>query len=503
MTNRLKNTWYSMTIKRKIFVFIGAVFLTMALSVVLNVWVAKYSLIDFSGVLEDNAKSSDLIQALEAEKAMFSEYVKNSGEEKREMLDRAVQQTESAVYALPFSYPEIGEERYARTWSIRSAYAVYEEKRDRLLEAGAGGADYIKELYEVYEMQEYLQKYADNLMSKTIEEGSEAYEEKLPNLIRVPIAAMVIAFVLFWGMLSMARLMQRTIVVPVMKLADTSRRIAANDFFAEDVQVENKDELGELVRAFNKMKFATGEYIVALEEKRKTLDLLHEEEVEKLEIERELENMKFDLLKNQINPHFLFNTLNVIAGMANLEDAEVTEKMIRALSDLFRYNLKTKEAEVPLVQELKIVEDYMYLQKMRFGKRITYDIRCEVDKELTIVPVFTFQPIVENAIIHGISKKEEGGYIRIRIWEKAERLFITIGDTGAGMKPEKLEEMKYQLSASGGDYHGIGLGNVLKRVKTMYQGGEVELYSKVGAGTVVKIMMPKRGACDVPNIDSR
>ena len=214
---------------------------------------------------------------------------------------------------------------------------------------------------------------------------------------------------------------------------------------------------------------------------------------EKLAIEHELENMKFDLLKNQINPQFLFNTLNVIAGMANLEDAAVTEKMIRSLSDLFRYNLKTTEAEVPLTQELKVVEDYMYLQQMRFGKRVTYDIRCEVDKELTIVPVFTFQPIVENAIIHGVSKKEEGGHIRIRVWENEKELLITIGDTGVGMTKEELEKMRKELIENDANYHGIGLSNVYKRVKTMYPNGEVEVFSKAQAGTVVKLVLPKRG----------
>lgn len=492
-SGKLKKTWYAMTIKRKIFVFIGAVFLIMALSVALNVWVAKFSLVDFNGILEDNAKSSELLLALEGESKLFSEYIKNPDEEKEALFKEAKERTKTAVYDLPFAYSEIGELRYAQTWSIQNAYAVYERKRDALLETGIEDEDYINHLYEVYEMQTYLQKYAGNLMTKTIEAGNESYKETLPDLVSVPIVAMLIALILFWCVLAMASLMHKTIVAPVMKLADTSKRIAANDFFVEDVKVENQDELGELVRAFNKMKFATGEYITALEENRKTLDLLHEEELEKLAIEHELENMKFDLLKNQINPHFLFNTLNVIAGMANLEDAEVTEKMIRALSDLFRYNLKTTEAEVPLAQELKVVEDYMYLQKMRFGKRITYDIRCEVDKELTIVPVFTFQPIVENAIIHGVSKKEEGGHIRIRIWEKEDRLLITVGDTGVGMEREALEKMRRELLENDANFHGIGLLNVYKRVKTMYQDGEVEIYSKAQAGTVVKLVMPKKG----------
>lgn len=489
---KLKKMWYAMTIRRKIYVFIGVCFLAMTLSLLLNVWVTKFSLVDFNGILEENTKSTDLVQALEEESNAFSVYIKNPSEENQAILDAGIKKTKAAVASLSYDYGEIGEERYAQVWSIRNAYEVYERKRDMLLASGGEGEAYITELYEVYEMQEYLQKYAGNLMIMTIEAGNETYKIKLPNMVMIPVAVIVLAIILFWVTLTVAGMMHKIIVVPVMKLADTSKRIAANDFFVEDVKVENQDEIGELVHAFNKMKFATGEYIVALEEKRKMMDLLHEEELEKLAMERELENMKFDLLKNQINPHFLFNTLNVIAGMANLEEAEVSEKMIRALSDLFRYNLKTKEAEVPLAQELKAVEDYMYLQQMRFGKRVSCSICCDVDKERTIVPVFTFQPIVENAIIHGICKKEEGGEIRIHIRERNESVVITIGDTGVGMDAENLDKMRKQIETDA-EYSGIGLGNVFRRVKSMYQEGSVEIYSKKQAGTVVILTLPKRG----------
>lgn len=136
--------------------------------------------------------------------------------------------------------------------------------------------------------------------------------------------------------------------------------------------------------------------------------------------------MELNLLKNQINPHFLFNTLNIIAGMANLEGAQTTEEMIRALGSLFRYNLKTPEEKVYLEQELKVISDYMFLQKMRFGDRITYQIDCQTDAEAVMIPTFTFQPLVENAIIHGLVSKEEGGRILIRIRERNGMIRMTV-----------------------------------------------------------------------------
>ena len=177
--------------------------------------------------------------------------------------------------------------------------------------------------------------------------------------------------------------------------------------------------------------------------------------------------------------------------MANLEEADTTEKMIKALSSLFRYNLKTKEAEVALAQEIRVVKDYMYLQQMRFGDRITYSLDCATDLYTAIVPTFTFQTLVENAIIHGLSKQEEGGKIDIRIWLDTNLLNITIADTGIGMTNEKLLKLRKAFGTGDTQRLGIGLGNIYKRIHGMYENGVVEVYSKLNEGTVIKLIIPQ------------
>ena len=202
--------------------------------------------------------------------------------------------------------------------------------------------------------------------------------------------------------------------------------------------------------------------------------------------------IKLELLKSQINPHFLFNTLNVISGMARLEEAQTTEKMILALSSLFRYNLKTPEQFVLLAKELNVAADYMYLQQMRFGERIRYELDCKARQELVMVPAFTFQPLVENAIIHGIAPKEEGGSIRIVVMQKENRLRIAIGDDGIGMTEEELQQLKNRLKTADAGHGGIGLGNVYRRITAMYPDGDFEICSKKDAGTVIVIDIPCR-----------
>ncbi len=352
-----------------------------------------------------------------------------------------------------------------------------------------GGED-IGLLYEVYEMQEYLQQYARNLLIETLDAGNILYRKRIPGIVRVPFIIILVGILLFGMMLKLVEILNRDIVLPVLQLVKASKRIAANDFSVADVEVENKDEIGELAGAFNKMKYATQEYILILEEKRKTLDLLHREELERLEMEKQLEAMQLDLLKSQINPHFLFNTLNVIGGMANLESAETTEKMIMSLSSLFRYNLKTSEREVILDWELTVVQDYIYLQQMRFGSRIRFSIDCPADRKQAIVPAFTFQPLVENAVIHGLSSKEEGGRVLIRVWKEEKMLYITVTDTGVGMTKAELAELKARLHAKDDKRRGIGIGNIYRRIYAMYENGQMDIFSKKNVGTVVRIIIP-------------
>ncbi|MBQ8857341.1 MAG: histidine kinase [Lachnospiraceae bacterium] len=488
---RIEQRWQAMTIRQKITAYTVTVFLCIFLSVVFNIWVAKFSLGDFNNILNESSKSSAFVQAIENESRLFELYIKNSTTENRRMLNQAMEETQAALQALPFDYEEIGQIRYAQTWSVRNCYEVYVEKRDIMLRTPEESRSYVDRLYEVYDIQEYLRSYAAQLMDDTLAEGSEVYRNKISSMIFIPFIIAVCSVIILLWMTELSAIMKRTIVTPVMKLVEFAKRIANNDFFIEDVQIDNHDEIGELAHAFNKMKYATGEYILGLEERRKTLDLLYAEELEKLEAERRLEAMKLEVLKNQVNPHFLFNTLNVIGGMAMLENAKTTEKMIMALSNLFRYNLKNPNPEAILSQELNVVKDYMYIQQMRFGERLSYSVKCELDENTVLIPTFTFQPLVENAIIHGLAPKEEGGRINVRLWETESEILITFHDTGVGMSKEKLENLKKRLADGMINGDSIGVGNVYRRFKIMYPEGRFEIYSRETKGTLIKIRIPK------------
>ena len=487
---KIEQYWQECTIRQKITFYVSAVFVCIFLSVLFNIWVAKFSLGDFNNILSESSRSSAFVEAIENETKLFEQFMKSRTEENEELLKLAMEATKESVEALSFDYKSIGEEQYSKTWSIRNCYEVYMENRDQIFDLPQGSMQYVDQLYIVYEIQNYLRGYAAELMSITLASGSDAYRQKMPMMILIPMIMAVVAILTIFIMLKLSKIMNRTIVNPISKLVVFAKRIANNDFFVEDVPIENHDEMGELIRAFNKMKFATGEYIRAMEDSRRALELLHEEELQKMEAERRLETMKLEVLVNQVNPHFLFNTLNVIGGMAMLENAETTEKMIMALSSLFRYNLKNSSSEAVLAQELSVVRDYMYIQQMRFGERLNFEIDCRVEVNSVIIPTFTFQPLVENAIIHGLASKEEGGKIHIKVWENDQNILVTVCDTGVGMSEEKLKQLVRKLEEGNVSRDSIGVGNVYRRFKIMYPEGHFTIYSRENKGTLIKLQIP-------------
>lgn len=487
----LRNIWLTISIKKKIGIFAAMVILIMALSATFSICIMNFSLGGFNTILNDNSRCHDFQEALDLEIESFADYIRDATPDTRDQYVLSCVRTERCLRSLPFDYARIGTERYARTWSILNGYETYQAYRDELAETQVRESDFVERLYRVYKMQEYLQTYARRLVQVTLKEGNDSYQEKVPVFYNMPYLILAISAVFMGFVMFLTKILSNALVSPAVLLAQCARKIAKNDFTGEDPSVENRDEMGELVRAFNKMKRSTKGYIDTLKENHRMSELLHREEIERVEMEKQLSGARLELLKSQINPHFLFNTLNMIACMAKLEEAVTTERMISSMGSLFRYNVKTSEQIVTLARELKVVQDYMYIQQMRFGSRILYSCDLKVDAEQAMIPAFTLQPVVENAMVHGLSKKEQGGRVHVRIWEQGNRLVISVADTGLGMSEERLAEVTEAMKERRTSRIGIGLGNIYKRIHMMYKQGEFRIASIEGRGTVIQMFIPQ------------
>lgn len=220
--------------------------------------------------------------------------------------------------------------------------------------------------------------------------------------------------------------------------------------------------------------------------------------IEKEQIFARQNEMRYKMLATQINPHFLFNTLETIRMKSLATGDKDVSTMLKLLASLLRYNLSVSGKEVPLIKELEAIQNYLNIQHIRFGDRIAYDIVTLSDvNRISILPLL-IQPIVENSFSHGLESKEKGGFIYIWIGfepnEKGENLFtISVKDNGSGIEPEQLDEINRKLENEiSEDYNNsIGLVNVNSRIKLFYgKDYGMKIFSEKGKGTEVKLTFP-------------
>ncbi|MBQ7989575.1 MAG: sensor histidine kinase [Oscillospiraceae bacterium] len=201
---------------------------------------------------------------------------------------------------------------------------------------------------------------------------------------------------------------------------------------------------------------------------------------------------EFKALSSQINPHFLYNTLETIRMKAYVNNDKETADLVKKLGKFMRRCLEFKDTEVTLKSELEFTKAYLELQQARFGDRITYHIYSEVDGEYMILPLL-IQPLVENAFVHGVEASKGGGKIDIRVVYHNEYVFVDVSDNGQGMSEERLKELEHKLEVSDtSSGKSIGLTNVHKRIQ-MYHGNKygMKVTSTEGQGTTIRLTLPR------------
>lgn len=236
-------------------------------------------------------------------------------------------------------------------------------------------------------------------------------------------------------------------------------------------------------------------YIVEMGVANTVQQQLMEEIKAKAELENLLQVAEIKALQSQINPHFLFNTLNTIACLALLEGATRTQEVVYALSDLLRTNLRDIAEMRTLGEEIRTIEDYLTIQSVRFDDRIQAVIDIDPALLQLPVPALSLQPLVENAIIHGLEPKKDGGQIKISGHDCSDKVVLTVSDTGVGMPAERIDAIFQggQPVGKGQMTHTTGLGviNVHKRIQHCFgvQFG-LRIESKVGEGTNIYVHLP-------------
>lgn len=275
--------------------------------------------------------------------------------------------------------------------------------------------------------------------------------------------------------LAISSLIARNITLPIQRLRDSMSKVQEGDFETADVEVTTENEIGSLTKSFNVMTHRIQE--------------LMEENVHEQEEKRKSE---LKALQSQINPHFLYNTLDSIIWMAEGKKNEEVVLMTASLARLLRQSISNEEEIVSIGQEIEYARSYLTIQKMRYKDKLEFQIEVSPSIRNTPIIKLVLQPIIENAIYHGIKYKETKGFLIINGFEEGGNVIIQVTDNGVGMDKEKLRHIFERHKV---DYHsnGVGVYNVQRRLQ-LYYGTDygISYESALGFGTTATITIPKR-----------
>ena len=401
-------------------------------------------------ILSEYARCTDYMNAMEQENALLSELTLAApGSDTIDKYADAVQDTACVWERLRSAETDGNTQSEVLKQVIDRTMKSYRVRQETFIAQLHGGTfDAVN--YEALRTQgSYLTQYTDQLTAAFLMEGREGYlvlgqRGTAQNMVFTIVAA--IGSVLFAGaMLYYAR----SLLLPVQQMSRGARRVADGEYDIEDFNFARSDEIGMLADSFNHLKHQIARTIHALESEAQLEKSLRQQESEAARLRQLIEQSRFAQLQSQINPHFLFNTLQSVANMAGIEQATVTGDMVVRLANFFRYTLDHDDSVVTLDRELALLRDYISLQELRFGERISFEMDCDSRCAACELPKFTLQPIVENSIVHGMRSRSAGGRIRIVTQLAPEGCRIQITDNGGGFSRSKMK----QNTAEGRSFH--------------------------------------------------
>jgi sensor histidine kinase YesM len=281
--------------------------------------------------------------------------------------------------------------------------------------------------------------------------------------------------------------MTQDISMPIHQLAQSLLRFAEGKLDLPPIERRRKDEISTLLESFNLMTERIRGLVEEIRRKSELEAELRAGEIKALELENALKQSELETLQARINPHFLFNTLNTIATLADIEGGAKTKAAVGSLAALLRAQLDSARGWVGVDEELESARHYLLLQEIRFGSRLRHELSLEPGAARLRLPGMTLQPFVENAVIHGLEPLERGGRVRIAARVEGRDLVIEVEDDGIGFDP--ANPAKEGFPEEGTRRH-EGMANVCRRLELLYGRRSVFVRSAPGSGTRVTIRIP-------------
>lgn len=488
----LENKWNNASLQLKLTISFSC---TLIIIMVMNVFMymnINKMIGQVDEVYASNVNLNELADALEQVQDSVKGYLDTKSSDALDTYYRAEQEyrrlleyINQSIIGNPMDIMEKNIHAQSETY-LNQAYETVQAKRGRNVEK-------YKAAYE-----EALLTYTDirnsifSLNNQRFKNNTDNYVVLLSSLRYMEWISTFILIIIGCINFAMIFMLTRKVTSPLIDLSKAAYDVAEGNFEVDVTTSSSKDEIGVVSRAFQKMVANIQLYIQEIKNSMERESQMKERE---LIMESRMREAQLMTLQAQINPHFLFNTLNAGAQLAMMEGADKTTEFIENMADFFRYNIKKMNQDATIAEEVHLVDNYIYIMNVRFIGEIHF--KKEIDKRILDhkVPSMILQPIVENAVNYGIRDIEWGGQIRLRIYQKEDFIYLSVWDNGIGMNQDKIYqilhgEMKETDLKS--NSNGIGLGNVIERVQ-LYTGREdvMEIISEgANKGTEFIIKVP-------------
>lgn len=507
---RLFTQKFSRSISAKLF---SVFFLLTGILLITNLSVNAYlnkSLQKVNNVYASNITSNILSEKLKEVQENVYEYLNTKSSAALENYYKSEQEYRSLLENL--SDKIVDDEMLMLEKNIKNMSDTYLRLTDETVKEkrGRNVEKYKKSYEETKLLNQYINSLISNLNSEQLRENSKNYERLLKSLNYTEMISLAIIFSVVIVSLFLLMLILRNIIGPLVQLAHNANEVANGNFDTEFIKPKSKDEVGILASTFNTMLQSIKDYIKQIKE-----DMENEQELKQrqLMMENHLKDARLKYLQAQINPHFLFNCLNAGAQLAMMEEAEQTCLFVEKMADFFRYNVKKMEQDTTLLEEIESVDNYIYILNVRLTGDILFKKEISGNVGNVWVPSMILQPIVENAVKHGISDIDRPGEILLKVEQHEEHFLIVVKDNGVGMTEEKIKEVLSgeKVTEENEGSTGIGLHNVISRLCLYYEQDDLLTIHCDGPekGTEVRIIIPldasarRKGANHVSNTYSR
>ncbi len=420
---------------------------------------------DMELVYQDNRSLNRLSEALTKVQDTMTVYLSSKTSESLEDYYREAQKYADLTANLNDTVTDLSFNRMER--NIKYMSQNYLEEVAQTIEAKRGrNVEKYRTYYEnSTRLYEDIDEYITSLNLELFVVNSENYLELFKAFRRFEIVAVVVMTLVMIGNVIIVTGFVKTMIMPLRNLADSADEVANGNFDATIPAAVYHDEVGIVINAFGKMVVSIKEYIEKLKESMEKERYMQEKE---LLMESHLKDAQLKYLQAQINPHFLFNTLNAGAQLAMMEGADRTYQYVQTVADFFRYNVQSQKRDVTIRDEVTLVDNYIQILNVRFSGDIGYE--KQVDERLLdrVMPSMILQPIVENAVNHGIREMAGEGKITLKIYREDKHVCISILDNGKGISQETIDQLlsgEFSHDSDSYDNNGIGMDNVISRLR--------------------------------------